>query len=128
MAHKNISWMALSSIFLLVITLACKQSGEIITPAQATQHYEATQAASSGEVSGDVEGAIYLAGSKVTLTAESYIVTLFSSPGVASATSFSTRGDEVTVIGSVVFDGTIWYKVEGYAGSGWLTDVNFSTE
>lgn len=111
-----------------MITLACKQSGEIISPAQATQRYEATQAASSGEVSGDAEGAIYLAGSEVTLTSESYIVTLFTSPGVESATSFSTRGDIVTVIGSVVFDGTIWYKVEGYAGSGWLTDVNFDSE
>ncbi len=128
MAHKNISWVVGSAIILLVMTLACKQSGEIISPAQATQHYEATQAASSGEVSGDAEGAIYLTGNKVTLTSESYIVTLFTSPGDANATSFSTRGDEVTVIGSVVFDGTIWYKVEGYAGSGWLTDVNISTE
>ena len=124
MAHKKISWVAISVILLFVITLACKQSGDIITPAQATQRYEATEAASSGEATGDAVGATYLAGSRAILNSNTYLVGLYSIAGDAVAFSFATRGDEVTVTGSLDIDGTIWYKVETNAGSGWLPEVN----
>ena len=126
MAHKKISWALFPVLILFVISIACSQSGEIISPALATQHYEATQDAKSGDVSGDADGAAYLTGSKAILTSNSYLVGLFSIAGDKVAHTFATRSDEVMVLGSLDIDGTIWYKVETNAGDGWLPEVNLS--
>jgi len=126
MTSKKISWVLFPVLILFVISIACSQSGEIISPALATQHYEATQAAKSGDVSGDAEGATYLAGSNAILTSNSYLVGLFSIAGDKVAFSFATRSEEVMVTGSLDIDGTIWYKVETMAGDGWLPEVNLT--
>lgn len=126
MKRRNFTIIMAILSLLFILSIACKQSGEIITPAEATQRYEATQAASSGEASGDAEGAIYLAGSKAVLTSKSYLVALFLKAGDPVAHTFATRSDEVMVTGSLDVDGVIWYKVETMAGDGWLPEVNLT--
>ena len=128
MANKKLSWVLIPVLILVVISIACSQSGEIISPALATQHHESTQSANTTEVSGDAEGAIYLAGSTAILTSNSYLVGLFSKAGDIVAFSFATRGDEITIIGSLEVNGVIWYKVETTAGDGFLTGVSLTLE
>lgn len=109
---------------LILLSLACNQSGEIITSAEATQKYVSTKEASESGVVGDAEGAVYEAGSEAILTGVGYLVGLYSNPGDVSAVTFATRGDKITVEGSQYLDDVIWYRVETIAGSGWVPAKN----
>ncbi len=111
---------AISLIFL--VSLACRQSGEIITPAEATQRYEATQAADTGEIVSEVEGAGFPIGSTAELTSTGYLVGMFQQAGARTAFSYATRGDEVKIVGSLEVEGEIWYKIESGAGNGWVPE------
>ncbi len=113
---------------LFLFSMACKQSGEIITSAEATQRYEATQAAIPGDVIVEVEGAAFALGDVVNLVSEGHLVGLYREAGSRTAFSFATRGDEVTIVSSVDFDGETWYKIESTAGDGWLPEANLTTE
>lgn len=113
---------------LFLFSMACKQSGEIITSAEATQRYEATQAAKTGDVIVEVEGAVFASGDVVNLTSEGHLVGLFREAGARTAFSYATRGDEVTIVSSVDVDGVTWYKIESTAGDGWLPESNLVSE
>jgi len=108
--------------------MACKQSGEIITSAEATQRFEATQAAKTGDIISEVEGAAFKLGDSVILISEGYLVGLFQEAGNNNPFSFATRGDEVTVTSSIDIEGEIWYKIESTAGNGWLPETNLKAE
>jgi len=112
-------------LLLFLFSLACKQSGEILTPAEATQRFESTQIAQSNadELVGDVEGASYSTGSTVELTGKGFLVGLYEEAGVGVPFSYASRGDQVPVIGSTEFEGEIWYKVETSAGNGWVPET-----
>ncbi|MFL7813098.1 MAG: hypothetical protein ACK2TT_00840 [Anaerolineales bacterium] len=120
MKRKNLIYILLALSSLFILSLACSQAGEIITPAEATQRYEATQSASESGVVGDAEGAEYLEGEEAILVGQGYLVGLYSNPGDESAVSFATRGDQITVEGSELYEGEVWYRVETIAGSGWV--------
>lgn len=120
MERRNLQSIFLVLSLLLLISIACQQSGEIISPAEATQRYEATQAADLGRVVGVVEGADFAPGSFAELTSTGYLVGLYKEPGARTAFSYATRGDQVTVVGSQELEGEIWYKIESMAGDGWL--------
>ncbi len=124
MKNKRLNFILAAISALFILSVACKESGEIITPAEATQRYEATQSAGQSEVVGDAEGAEYLAGDEAILTGTAYLVGLYSNPGDVSAVSFATRGDTITVEGSMYYEGEIWYRVQTIAGSGWLPVEN----
>jgi len=113
---------------LFIFNMACKQSGEIITSAEATQRYEATQAADTGDVVVEVEGAAFKPGDSVILTSEGHLVGLYQEAGAKNPFSFATRGDTVTVTSSAENEGEIWYKIESSAGNGWLPETNLETE
>jgi hypothetical protein len=108
----------------MVLNLACKQSGEIITPAEATQRFDATQGADSGDVVLEIEGAEFAVGTTVELTFEGHLVGLYKNPNDTNPFTYATRGDQVTVAGSQEVEGEIWYKVETMAGDGWLLSTN----
>jgi len=120
MKRKNLLVILTVVCLLFLLSMACKQSGEIITSAEATQRYEATQTAINENVVGQVEGASFAPGDSAILTSEGFLVGLYQEAGGKSAFSFATRGDEVTISGSVDIDGEIWYKVLSTAGEGWL--------
>lgn len=109
---------------LIIFSIACNQSGEIITPAEATQRYDEVQAADIGDVAGDVTGAVFSPGSTAKLTDSAYLVGLFKNAGDSVAITYATRGDQVTVVGSIEVGDEIWYKIETTAGSGWLPEEN----
>ncbi len=113
---------------LFIFSLACKYSGEIITPAEATQRYEATQAADTGDVVVQAEGAAFSLGDKASLTSEGYLVGLYQEAGGRTAFSFATRGDVITIAGSAEIEGEFWYKIESTAGNGWLPAENLIAE
>jgi hypothetical protein len=124
MKRKNLYTILAAVTALILLSLACNQAGEIITPAEATQNYVATKEASESGVVGDAEDADYPADSEAILTGVGYLVGLYSNPGDVSAVTFATRGDKVTVEGSQYLDDVIWYRVESSAGSGWVPAEN----
>jgi uncharacterized lipoprotein YehR (DUF1307 family) len=113
-------------LLLLIASLACKQAGEIITPAEATQRYEGTQSAFVSDVTGDVEGAEFLAGTEATLASQEFLINIVRTPGETDAFAYGYRGDKVTVEGSSMLDGEIWYRVDTFSGSGWVPAKNLA--
>jgi hypothetical protein len=128
MKRKNLIYTLAALSALFILSLACRQSGEIITPAEATQRYEATQAAQTGDVVVVADGAVFQPGDKAVLASEGYLVGMYQEPGGRTPFSYATRGDEVTVGSSVDVDGVIWYEVRSVAGMGWLPASNFEIE
>ncbi len=124
MKRRNLLSILITLSLLFLISIACQQSGEIITPAVATQRYEATQVAIAGEVVGEIEGVAFPAGSTVELNSESFLVGLYKEAGGISTVTFASRGDQVTVMGSMELEGEIWYKIESSAGNGWIPEAN----
>ena len=122
MDRRNLLSLLFVISLLFLVSLACQQSGEIITPAEATQRYEATQAADTGDIVGEVEGAAFSAGDTAELTSTGYLVGMYKEAGARTAFSYATRGDEVTIVGSVELEGEIWYKIESGAGKGWVPE------
>lgn len=113
---------------LFIFSLACKQSGEIISPAEATQRYEATQAADPGDIVVQAEGAAFLPGDTATLSSEGHLVGLYKEAGAKNAYTYATKGDEVTITSSLDLEGVFWYRVDSPAGNGWLPETNLETE
>jgi hypothetical protein len=124
MKRRNILSLLVAINFLIILSLSCKQAGEIITPAEATQRFEATQAADTGEEVLEAEGAEFAVGSMVELASEGHLVGLYKDPSDKNPYTFATRGDEVNVVGSQEIEGDIWYKIESTAGNGWLPSAN----
>ena len=128
MKKKNLLVILVVICALFLLSMACKQSGEIISSAEATQRYEATQAADTGDVIVEVEGAAFKPGDSAVLASEGHLVGLFKEAGDKNPFSFATRGDKVTVTSSAEHEGEIWYKIESSAGNGWLPETNLETE
>ena len=124
MERRNLTIILAVLSLLFVFSLACKQSGEIITPAEATQRYDATQAADTGDVVTSVEGADFAPGDKAILTSAGHLVGLYQQADGRTPFSYATRGDEVTVTSAVEIEGVIWYQIDSTAGDGWLPETN----
>ena len=122
MKSRPVLLLLFSISLLLLISMACKQSGEIITPAEATQRYEGTQAVLRDDTVTEVEGSLFSVGSEVELTGDGFLVGLYHAAGDQNTISYATRGDLVTILSAVDFDGDTWYKVETTAGNGWLPE------
>lgn len=113
---------------LFIFSIACKQSGEIISPAEATQRFDATQAARTGDVVIEAEGALFAPGDTAILASEGHLVGLYMEAGGKNPFSFATRGDEVNITSSIDIDGELWYKIESTAGNGWLPGTNLAAK
>jgi hypothetical protein len=128
MKRRNVFIILSVFSLLFIVSLACKQSGDIVTPPEATQRFEATQAARTGDIVIEAEGAVFAPGDTAVLTSEGHLVGLFKEAGGKNPFSFATRGDEVNVTSSVDIDGELWYKIESTAGNGWLPGSNLASE
>lgn len=122
MDRRNLLSLLFVISLLFLVSLACQQSGEIVTPAEATQRYEATQAADTGEIVSEAEGAAFPVGGTIEFTSTGYLVGLYQEAGARTAFSYATRGDEATIVSSVELEGEIWYKIESGAGKGWVPE------
>lgn len=106
---------------LVIASLACGiQTGEILTPEEATARVEQTREARFSSDSSTQEGG-FQTDDTVVFTGEEYLIPMFQEPGgEGNPFSFAGRGDEGTVIGSRDVEGVRWYRVETSAGTGWV--------
>lgn len=114
---KARSSIALVGLLLLVAGLAC-ETGEILTPEEATRRAEATL-----NPGGAVEAAAeaqFQEGESVQFVSSSFLVALHPEPGDPTAEAHVARGESGTVEGSEIFEDEIWYYVSTDAGEGWV--------
>jgi hypothetical protein len=107
---------------MVLISLACTQSGEILTPAEATQRVQATEDAKIVEIDQQAETAELSNGDTFEFVGKGFLVSLYAEPGARTAYSHASRGDEGVVISSEVLDGVVWYQVDSGAGEGWVPE------
>jgi hypothetical protein len=107
---------------LILVSLACEQSGEILSPE------EATARAQEGvfQPSDDREtatGAQFEPGDPANVIGSGFLINLLDVPGGRIAGSQS-RGSTVEILESADFEGEIWYHVDSETGDGWLRATN----
>jgi len=122
---KNRSLIPLVSLILILFisTLACSQSGRIITSAEATEMARPTERPTTSAAEGLQPGTV------VYLTNKSFLVSIMSEPGGNRMIAGQERGAEVKILQSTtVEDGTIWYLIEAPTGQGWVPEDNITTE
>lgn len=110
---------------LLILAMACAQSGEILSDAEATIVARPT-ATEYVDLSGE---ALYQIGENVTIFGGSYgaLVPLFGEPGSRFFSSQINNGALVSILNQALDkDGNIWYFIEGTAGSGWILVENLA--
>lgn len=106
---------------LVLANLACGiETGEILTPAEATARVEQTREARFSSDTSTEEGG-FQQGDTIVFTGEEYLIPMFQEAGgEGNPFSFAGRGDEGTIIGSRDVEGVRWYRVETTAGTGWV--------
>ena len=102
---------------LLIAALACKQSGTIITSAEATQR--AIPSVTPTQELQEAIGAAFGEGDTVVMIGKGYLVPIYLNPGDLKVLSHTARGDLAVVVSSVLYKGEIWYQVDSVAGTGW---------
>lgn len=107
---------------LLLISIACAQSGEILSPEEAT--IAAQEESSFQPSSGDT---IITSGPQIgdeaTVTGRSLVVNLFSEPG-GRISAGEAKDSTVEIIDIAEFEGELWYKIDGAGAAGWVPSEN----
>lgn len=107
---------------LFIGTLACSQSGNIISSAEATERAQPT-AVPTAELQ---EG--YQIGDVVYLTSRSFLVSLMDAPGSRRMIAGQERGVRVEILQASVVDGVLWYFIDAPTGTGWVPEENITNE
>lgn len=110
-------------VVLLLATLACKQSGDIITPAEATQRALPTPTSTPFVSENSLE-----IGTTVYLTGQGYLINLMDTPGSLRMIAGQERDTEVIISEATTYEGEIWYLVSAPTGEGWVPEENVTTE
>ncbi len=105
---------------LLLGALACAQSGEIITEAEATSRAESPVVLSAG---GSADAADFNIGDVATLGGKGFLVNLLDAPG-GKISAGQEKGAEVEVLASTAFEDEIWYQIQASTGDGWVKAEN----
>ena len=105
-------------IGLLLLASASCETGQILTPAEATARARQTAApAVTPKVVGKAE---FKPNDTVEFAGTAFLVPLRKEPGEGNPFSYAGRGDKATVLASQEVDDEIWYLVTGTAGQGWV--------
>ena len=124
MKKNNAKFVLLLIFVVLFLTMiACKQSGDIVTVAEATQRSLPTATATAFVSENSLE-----IGTTVYLTGQGYLINLLDAPGSFRMVGGQERGTEVTIVQSTTIEGEIWYLVSAPTGEGWLPEENVTTE
>jgi hypothetical protein len=108
-------------VLLMAVSLACEQSGRILTPEEATaEAQEGVFRPGDGE---SAAGANFAIGDSATVIGSGFLINLLNAPGGRIAGSQS-RGSTVEILESAEFEGDIWYHVDSETGEGWLRAEN----
>jgi hypothetical protein len=114
----------LLALFALIASiLACQQSGDIISDAEATARAMPTITPTSVVAENSLEK-----GSVAYLTGRTYLITIVDTPGSLRMIAGQERGVEVTVLDSTLFEDEIWYLIKAPTGDGWVPEENLTTE
>ncbi len=113
----------LTLIVVLASILACKQSGDILTEAEAT-----TRALPTITPTAVVAEDSLPPGTVAYLGGQGYLISLVDAPGSLRMIAGQERGVEITVIQSSLHEGEIWYLVDAPTGEGWIPEENLTTE
>ena len=105
---------------LFIATMACKQAGEIVPDAEATQR--AMPTITPTQDIQEAEDAKFAEGEKVVFVGKGYLIPFYANPGDTLVLSHAARNDPGVVLGVVLFEGATWYKVDSVAGVGWITE------
>ena len=105
---------------LFVVTLACKQSGEIVPDAVATQRAMPTVTPTQNLE--EVVDAEFEKGDDVVFGGKGFLIPFYANPGDFKVLSHAARNDAGVVLDAVLFEGDIWYKVKSVAGEGWASE------
>jgi len=105
---------------LLLASLAC-QTGEILTPEEATARAQQAQGGGARPAPSTAGGAEFQVNETVEFTGTEFLIPLRKEPSSdVSPFSFAGRGDQATVLGSQQAEGEVWYLVKSAAGEGWV--------
>jgi len=107
---------------LFISSLACSQSGQILTSAEATERAQPT-AVPTAELQ---EG--FQVGDVVYLTNKSFLVNMMSEPGGNRMIATQERGAKVDILQATVVDGELWYFIKAPTGEGWVPEANITDE
>ncbi|MCP4425365.1 MAG: hypothetical protein GY803_12790 [Chloroflexi bacterium] len=105
---------------LLLLSLACAQSGEIISEAEATARADSPVVSSAGD---SAEAADFNVGDMVTLVGKGFLINLFDAPG-GKISAGQEKGAEVEILSSTAFEDEIWYQIKASTGDGWVKASN----
>lgn len=107
---------------LVFVSLACEQSGRILTPEEATA--EAQEGVfRPNEDGSSAAGAEFVIGSSASVIGSGFLINILDVPGGRIAGS-QARGSTVEILESAEFEGEIWYHVDSETGDGWLRAEN----
>lgn len=124
MKKQTAQFSLLLTLFVLVASiLACQQSGEIISDAEATARAMPTATATAIVAEGSLEP-----GTVAYLVGKVYLISLVDAPGSFRMIAGQERGVEVVVLQSTLYEDEIWYLVDAPTGEGWVPEENLSTE
>lgn len=107
---------------LFIVSLACEQSGDILSPEEATARAQEGRF-QPDEEGGSASGAVFEPGGFATITGSGFLINILDVPGGRIAGS-QARGSTVEIIESSSFEGEIWYHVDSETGEGWLRVEN----
>ena len=110
-------------VVLFASVIACQQSGDIVTEAEATKRALPT-VTPTAFVSEDA----IPSGTVVYLVGKGYLINLVDAPGSFRMIAGQERGAEVTVLQNTVHQDAIWYLVKAPTGEGWVLEENVSLE
>ena len=103
--------------------LACQQSGDIISDAEATARAMPTVTPTSIVAEDSIP-----TGSTVYLIGRSYLINLVETPGSLRMIAGQERGVSVEILDSTLHEDEIWYLIDAPTGTGWVREENVSTE
>ena len=117
---------------IILAGVAC-QSGEVITPAEATARAKQKRAVTIKKTAtpgGKTEsGADVLGnGTKAKLVGKAYLVSIYKEPGSTRILTQQEKGVEVEVQDTQAVDGVTWYLIAAPAGQGWVKAENLEAE
>ena len=110
------------AVLLLASSLACAQSGRILTAAEATEMAQPTTVPTAEQQDG------YQVGDTVYLTNRSFLVSLMDAPGSKKMIAGQERGVQVEILQATTVDGVLWYFIDAPTGKGWVPEQNLTTE
>ena len=111
---------------LALVSVAC-ETGEILTPAEATARVEQSKEAERRPAESSVtEGP--QPGETVYMVGTAFLLNVYNEPDGNRIVANQQRGAEVTILEVERVDDELWYRIKGPGGEGWAPSENISTE